>query len=276
VQCPTIAHLGKGSLLYGIVSRMIGAALLLAGGLKAAALATDVPRVDSETWAFRAILIALEIGLGVWLSIGISPRQTHLIAIGCFICFAGVSLNRALAGELSCGCFGRIAIRPLWTFVFDVLAVLGLWTGLPSAEKSRRQLQHWPRLYVAVALCVPALVLTGLAGLRLLHPAPVLSCTESVDLGNVSRGMRQSKSFLLTNTSASQIHIASVRTTCPCLEIILPHSTMMPFETMEACAVLDLREEPEFAGMLSIPVHGITDAGNTAFSLHVKSTVRQY
>ena len=57
---------------------------------------------------------------------GLLPRATWLITLGCFALFTLVSLNKALSGAASCGCFGTVQVNPWYTTVLDAAAVIAL------------------------------------------------------------------------------------------------------------------------------------------------------
>ena len=108
-----------------MVSRLLGIVLVLAGA------ATTYEALDTAG-GFRTIPWlnaaggAAEIVFGLWLLVGLHPYWSWWLLVGCFITFLGVSFNRAVAGESSCGCFGRFHIDPWYTFAFDAGTILVL------------------------------------------------------------------------------------------------------------------------------------------------------
>ena len=116
------------------VPTILSSVLLVASALKIHQLASGAVVADSylnSPW-FRVALIELELCLGLWLLLGFYPRQARFLALACFGAFAAVSLQQALAGRVSCCCFGALAVRPWFTFLFDVAAVGGLWHWRPN------------------------------------------------------------------------------------------------------------------------------------------------
>jgi hypothetical protein len=121
--------------------------LLSASGLKGYELFA-APVLETGVWssrAFRIGAIEAEGLLGLWLLSGLWPRGARWAALAAFQAFFAFSLSRALAGEETCGCFGRVPIDPRWTAALDLVAILALWrwhpaerTGWPPGSRSLR------------------------------------------------------------------------------------------------------------------------------------------
>jgi hypothetical protein len=113
---------------YDVVRIVLGLILLTAAALKGHQLATE-PVAEASLFTSRWFLICVvefELFFGLWLLSGIYPRRTWQAALVCFSAFACVSLYKALSGEASCGCFGRVPVNPWYTVVLDVTAVAAL------------------------------------------------------------------------------------------------------------------------------------------------------
>jgi hypothetical protein len=107
---------------------VLGSVLLAAAALKAHQFAFGAIAESSlftSRW-FLIGLIELELALGLGLLLGLYPRQARFAALACFTTFGVVSLQQALAGRASCSCFGALNVRPWYTFLFDVAAVVAL------------------------------------------------------------------------------------------------------------------------------------------------------
>jgi hypothetical protein len=120
----------------------LGALLLLAAGLKCHQLATE-PVAEMDLWTSRWFLIALsnyELLLGLWLLAGFWPRASRAVALISFAGFATIAFRKALIGEASCGCFGKIPVDPRYTLVLDVAAIFALVAWRRAADASRSTL----------------------------------------------------------------------------------------------------------------------------------------
>jgi len=124
---------------YDVVRILLGLALLTAAGLKGHQLATEptlATGVLDSRW-FLVGLVEFELLFGLWLIANIHPRLSWGLVLACFACFGSISGFKALSGETSCGCFGRVAINPWYTLAIDVLAVLALLRWRPIGVSSR-------------------------------------------------------------------------------------------------------------------------------------------
>ena len=69
---------------------------------------------------------------GLWLLSGLLPRPTSCLAIGCFSLFACVSLYKAISGDATCGCFGRVPVNPWYTALIDACMTLSFLRWRPK------------------------------------------------------------------------------------------------------------------------------------------------
>lgn len=132
MSCPT-ARLRAATVPAWVSSKAVPALLalllLVAAGLKTHQLTTGMD-ADSGPFTSRWSLLAvieLELCLGLWLLVGVYPRQSRVAALLCYTAFAAVSLQQALVGKASCCCFGGLPVRPWYTLLFDLAAVAALW-----------------------------------------------------------------------------------------------------------------------------------------------------
>jgi hypothetical protein len=120
---------------YDVLRVLLAAVLLTAAALKAYQLATEPVAghglLDSR-WLLMAT-VEFELLFGIWLLSGSLPKPTWAAALICFSLFACVSLYKGMAGEASCGCWGRVAVSPWWTGIFDLAIVMALLRWQPSA-----------------------------------------------------------------------------------------------------------------------------------------------
>ena len=122
---------------YDVVRIAVGFLLLLAAGLKGHQLATEPVSgagiLDSR-W-FLILVVEFEFVFGLWLWGGLCPKWTRWMVLVCFALFSGVSLFKALSGETSCGCFGKVAVNPWYTLLLDIGGLLSLvWWHSTKAE----------------------------------------------------------------------------------------------------------------------------------------------
>lgn len=146
---------------YSAVRVTLGAVLVVAGAHKAYDLATS-PSSVGVSWlrngSFSAIVVATEIVLAVCLLTGIYAHATRLVATVCFGSFAVMSIGHAVEGHPSCGCFGRVAVNPWFTSVFDLIAVAVLSYFEPAAftrPRVRRRSRKVCAACLGVALILP-------------------------------------------------------------------------------------------------------------------------
>ncbi|MHC4754671.1 MAG: MauE/DoxX family redox-associated membrane protein [Planctomycetota bacterium] len=71
-----------------------------------------------ESWLFFVILIPLELSLGIWLVSGLFRKAAWLAGTVVFGLFIAVTIQKVLAGAESCGCFGRVHVKPWITLSF--------------------------------------------------------------------------------------------------------------------------------------------------------------
>ena len=105
-------------------------------------------------------IVEFELLLGLLLLSGFLPRLTYAWSLLCFGGFALVSLYKALSGDASCGCLGRVPVNPWYTFGLDTCAVLALLRRRPRnypsmSERHARGLRPLP-FFVTVWLTLAA------------------------------------------------------------------------------------------------------------------------
>lgn len=79
----------------------------------------------SAKWFVICLVEAEWLGSLVLLT-GILPKPAWAVALACFSTFTLVSLCKGLAGDASCGCFGRWELNPFLTATLDTAIVLSL------------------------------------------------------------------------------------------------------------------------------------------------------
>ena len=147
---------------FAAVRLVLGLLLLIAASLKGYELATE-PVAGQGLLGSRWFLIGLvevEILLGLWLLSGAAARAAWWAALVLFGAFAVFTLQRAISGAESCGCFGKVQLNPWYTLVLDCLAIgaLILWRPGPAVGVADRTSVHRGTVaaILAILIGVPA------------------------------------------------------------------------------------------------------------------------
>lgn len=157
----------------------LAAILFVAAVLKTHQLATE-PVLGSGLLGSRWFLIGVvqfELLLAFWLASGLAIRCACWVSLAAFSLFAVVAAAKAIAGDASCGCFGRVATSPWVAFAMDVSAVLALWWCRPC--RSSAWGQRSPALPARVSTSIelprisPRLALGWLAAATSLGCGPI-------------------------------------------------------------------------------------------------------
>lgn len=129
---------------WQVLRIILGLTLLVAALFKVHELST-IPYLDKfpPRWVM-IVFIELEILFALWLLF--VPKKltqiTWLATLGLFSFFACVTLYKALIGEASCGCFGRVEINPWYTLIFDS-SVVGLLLWFRPKDKRFALREIW-------------------------------------------------------------------------------------------------------------------------------------
>ncbi len=119
----------------------VAAILITAAVLKTHQLATE-PVLGTgllESRWFLIVVVQFELLLGFWLTSGLAIRWAWWIAVATFSLFAVGAGAKGVAGEPSCGCFGRVPTNPWFAFWIDVCAVVALWCFRPWLHRSHAE-----------------------------------------------------------------------------------------------------------------------------------------
>jgi hypothetical protein len=68
------------------------------------------------------VLCLLELAVACLILTSVLGRTTAIVGAVVFFAFFVISSSKVLRGETDCGCFGRFAVDPFWTCVFDGFA----------------------------------------------------------------------------------------------------------------------------------------------------------
>ncbi|GEM_PF-143599 len=151
-------------LAYKVVSRVLGAFLLVAALLKTYQLATsdieDNTGINSRTVIVG--VVALEFAFGIWLLTNHRAAWSRFAAIALFVIFYNVSIHQGLAGQGSCACLGYVGLNPWAMAAIDLLAFAGLlFAGLPKEHMAGQDVPSRSNLAIVLAgyllLAIPAM-----------------------------------------------------------------------------------------------------------------------
>lgn len=163
-----------GAFCRKVLHVLLGIVLLAAACLKGEEFATGFylnPPLPSRYFLF--LLIQAELLLAVWLLTGPIHKMCWRLVLITFGFFALFSLNTALHGQNSCGCFGRVPINPWYTALLDLAAVLALAIFRPTNVHAKSPCRKWRQML---------LIATGILGSGLLAAAAAQS--KPADLGD--------------------------------------------------------------------------------------------
>jgi hypothetical protein len=153
----------------------LAAVLLVAAGLKAESVLGRGTAVVEPSAALAIAAAGLECIVAAWLLSGWAAVGARRVAMGLLGVFAGIAGWRLFTGAADCGCFGRLHVHPAWTFAFDLLALLGLWSlgrGARPPGNGPGPLSGGSPVRFACALLLAAVIPTAtfFAAGRLLEP----------------------------------------------------------------------------------------------------------
>lgn len=96
---------------------------------------------------------------------------------------------------------------------------------------------------------------------------------RDVNLGVVPRGGRREIFMRLANPTAQVLRWSKLRTTCPCLSVVVDKNALEPSGDAFAKVSLDSSKQPQFVGNLSIEVTAIGSDGAEVFRFDVRAEV---
>ncbi len=267
--------------MYKPLLRLVGFVLVAAGALKAAG-ALGAPSPGGDLWESQwltALVAGFEIALGAGLLAGLGGRAVRRLTVGCFILFFCVSLDKALAGEASCGCFGRLTVPPWLTAILDGGLFLALTTLKPPSRPGEdRPARGLGFSALRASALLAALTLSVLVGRTMLSrwrggedvPASLLAASASnIDFRRVPQAGRTEQVIWLRNPGVEAVAVSRVQTSCECLQVDLRGQSITPGDRRKAVVRLDLTREPLFTGKLRLQATGYTHSNAVAFSILV-------
>jgi len=211
----------------------VGLLLVAAAILKGYQAGTSLPGIPLRLRLMDLALIEFELLLGGMLLLNRWRRAAWALTIVTFTVFAGVSLNKALAGAPSCGCFGAVTVNPKLMVALDTLVVILLVFAGPRPIRTAAR----PRLRRVGAVAILALMCAAVGGVAF---AAVPKRGLEADNANFDFGALypyQAKvcahTFTVRNTSDRPIRILASPSSCSCTVSQAPTAPIPPGQSAE-------------------------------------------
>lgn len=257
---------------YSLLSTVLGTVLLTSAFFKAESFLhteqTPTP-LSLPGWLLIAVALAETI-LGSCLLLPSLCPLTRWVAFFWFGACSLVVLTKGLAGESTCGCFGRINVDPWLLLPLDIAAIVALWLIQPKSEAAA---QPSIALYLRYSYFLSILLAGGFALIFLVHRPPLALLPATLNLGSVRQAETIPVTFSLANRTHQPVKLASVKTSCKCLNVMLGQTEIAPHEQVSLNGVLDLATEPNFVGRLAIRIRGFDEVDKLAFNATVHAKV---
>jgi hypothetical protein len=201
-----------------------------------------------------ALLLIMELVLGLWLVIGVWSHWASRVAAAAFLSFAIVSGAKALQGHETCNCFGALIpnMSPWLSLAIDVSAIALLLPSLryvaPSPVRSEMGHSRWlPRITTRPIL---ALGFAGIAAYWVAtapqRAAPNLIVGDRhLDVGDVWETTDFIRTIPIYNRSREDVNIRRFEGACDCIRSVEPNSLTVPSKRTAAVQLeLDLTRRP--------------------------------
>lgn len=147
----------KRTIAYAWLRYGVALVLLLASLLKGYGFLSSP--VEGETfWGsrwFLLVVVQFELLLALLLVIDPLPQFTWWLALASFAVFAATATVKAVAGETSCGCFGRVEVSPWYTLILDLTVLTALLVFGPPKYNDRHG-RLWTTIATLLLVGIPA------------------------------------------------------------------------------------------------------------------------
>jgi len=196
-----------------LVMYIAGAVLLVATILKSHQLLTEPILSEGfwESWEFFLIQIPLELGLAIWLLSGLFRKAAWIIATIAFAGFIAVTLQKALIGAESCGCFGTVHVNPWITlFAIDLPILLLLLVFRPVGCKLMPP--PWPRPAHFFAVAIPTFILLPAMEIALIVNKPPMQ-TETYEVVDTAKWIAPKPTPLTTEINEPDLSVVPAEPT---------------------------------------------------------------
>jgi hypothetical protein len=257
-----------------LIPAAVGFIFFSAAVLKALDWQSANPFPLAGNW-FPVVLIELELLLAIWFWSGICATTSRFLSLMLFCVFVVFNSIQASEGAISCTCFGRIHLSPLFALVLDLVCVslLAAWRPISGASLTAPKLSKVRLSFLAS--CLPLLIIppvwavikSGANGLLL------VASPNRTNLGAIQAGQHVESLFQLSNRGRTAVKIERIDTSCHCVHVELPRNVVEGDETMTGRITFELDDQSRFSGKLAVAIHGYTGTGSSAFALVVDARV---
>ncbi|MCG3177975.1 MAG: hypothetical protein BIFFINMI_00298 [Phycisphaerae bacterium] len=152
---------------FSILRVAVALLLLAAAGMKIHQFSTEPPPSQAffdQKWV-NLLASFYEMALAAWLLSGWARRLAWLVALLTFATFCVYTTHRLAIGADSCGCFGRLKVRPKYTLILDAsLFLLLIFIRPRNAPWS--PWGQWRRFAIAWACVLPVMAASAVPVLR--------------------------------------------------------------------------------------------------------------
>ena len=133
--------IGSASLFH-YVRLALSCLLLLSSVLKGYALLSEpiAPQSWLDVRQIQVALVEVELFVALWTAGTLRWRLAWQVLVGLFSCFWFITFAKLLAGETSCGCFGRIEVHPMFSLLIDTVclgSLLAVRNSIPQKSSVR-------------------------------------------------------------------------------------------------------------------------------------------
>ena len=151
---------------------LLGFVLLLAAGLKSFELiAESSGTVRWLSLAAQFTLLLGEVLLAGWLLSGWRWNAARRVTLIWLVVLISVSMHKWLTGEASCGCFGKLVVKPWITVLLDVAAFVAVLLSSSASDGFRSPLRR-AGLVASQLLLLVALLMVLTSPIRQPVPLP--------------------------------------------------------------------------------------------------------
>jgi hypothetical protein len=215
-------------LMYLVSRFMIGALLVIGGGMKLA----PWREIAVLPWLVLPSAAVFAIGLAEFLLgclvLSFAGRQSISMATrAIFTFYVIVLLLQLWAGESTCDCLGSRSLPLLWMLAIDSLLLGTMWWYRCNWQQpltARSQRSAWRELLWNVRIALPLMLVVGMlvfgsvdAAISYASGSRLVAANSTLHAGDLRDGESAAVTFAVTNYSSRPMRIAGAKATCKCL-----------------------------------------------------------